>query len=108
MSAATSAEVQIMMATTGERCKRCDAPVANDDKPAVLGRPEVCYWAAGQRSENAYDSCARRALARLQQIEADYRARCSGPIAKRPMRSALTLAIALGCERASRHMQLQC
>ena len=37
------------------KCTRCGALAGTNDRPAVKGDPERCYWAAGQRSEAAYD-----------------------------------------------------
>mgnify|MGYP002135717986 CR=1 FL=1 len=53
------------------KCTRCGALAGTNDRPAVKGDPERCYWAAGQRSEAAYDNCARRAGERTAALEAD-------------------------------------
>ncbi len=55
-----------------QKCPRCRAPVGNKDVAAFEGWPDVCYWAAGQRSEAAYDGCARRAGQLADQLRADY------------------------------------
>jgi transcriptional regulator with XRE-family HTH domain len=49
-------------------CPRCRAPVGSSDTAAIKGSREVCYWAAGQRSEAAYDECARRAGAQVARL----------------------------------------
>ncbi len=53
-------------------CPRCGAPPWS--KTAAFQAPDdVCCWAAGQRSENAYDSCARRMSAQLAAAERERR-----------------------------------